>query len=169
MEEKAMLDISSELEALKCMTVGELQEKYLEVFGEPSRARNKPFLWKRIAWRLQALEEGDLSERARRRAQEIARDADIRIRPPRGTFGPQAPDCTEVRSFTPSHNRRLPLAGTVLIRKYQGKTIQVTVLEKGFEYEGDVYRSLSAIANVVTGAHWNGYGFFGLVKKGREK
>jgi Fic family protein len=53
-----MPNITIELEALKRMTVGDFQDKYLEVFGEPSRARHKTFLWKRIAWRLQALEEG---------------------------------------------------------------------------------------------------------------
>ncbi len=164
-----MLKIDQEVEKLKVMTVGELRERYLEAFGEPSRSRNKQFLWKRIAWRMQALEEGNLSERARQRARELARDADIRIRPPRGTFGPQAADRTSVRPFTPCHDRRLPLAGTVLTREYQGETVRVTVLEKGFEYDGQVYRSLTAAVNAITGSHWNGYGFFGLWTKEGKK
>lgn len=52
-------------------------EKYEEVFGEPTRAGNKDFLFKRIAWRIQSLAEGDLSERARRRADALARDAAV--------------------------------------------------------------------------------------------
>ena len=62
----------------------DLRETYHEVFGEETRSRHKEFLWKRIAWRLQANEEGDLSERAKRRAAELANDADIRVRVPAG-------------------------------------------------------------------------------------
>ena len=72
-----------EIEALSRMTVGQLRQKYLEVFGEESRSNHKQFLFRRIAWRIQALAEGGLSERARRRALEIANDADLRIRAPR--------------------------------------------------------------------------------------
>jgi hypothetical protein len=68
------------------MIVGELREKYLDVFGEETRSYHKEFLRKRIAWRIQARAEGDLSERARRRAEELADDADFRIRTPRDPF-----------------------------------------------------------------------------------
>lgn len=100
------LDIVHEVKVLKTMTVGELREKYREVFGEESRSWNKPFLWKRIAWRLQALAEGDLSERARRRAEELANDADLRIRPPKERLVSGTPEGrTVVRPFSPSHDR----------------------------------------------------------------
>src|SRR5688572_31223637 len=69
--------------ALGRMTVTQLRQKYLEVFGEPSRSGNRDFLFKRVAWRVQSLAEGGLSERARRRAEELARDADIRTTIPR--------------------------------------------------------------------------------------
>jgi len=75
-----------DIQALARMTVGQLKDKYLEVFGEETRSCHKGFLRKRIAWRLQALSEGDLSERARRRAAELANDADLRIRTPRDPF-----------------------------------------------------------------------------------
>lgn len=68
------LNVGKEIADLKQMTVRELREKYEAAFGEPTRAGNKDWLFKRIAWRLQALAEGDLTERARRRAQELARD-----------------------------------------------------------------------------------------------
>jgi len=71
------LDIGRELATLKQMSVRELREKYEAVFGEPTRAGNRDFLFKRIAWRIQSLAEGDLSERARRRADVLARDADL--------------------------------------------------------------------------------------------
>ena len=76
-----------EIDELSRMTVGQLRQKYLEVFGEESRSNHKQFLFRRIAWRIQALAEGGLSERARRRALEIANDADLRIRAPKTKFG----------------------------------------------------------------------------------
>ena len=83
-------DAKKEIEELSRMTVGQLRQKYLEVFGEESRSNHKQFLFRRIAWRIQALAEGGLSERARRRALEIANDADLRIRAPRTRFGQDA-------------------------------------------------------------------------------
>ena len=59
-------------------------------------------------------------------------------------------------------DRRLPIPGTVISKVYKGTIINVKVLDKGFEYDGRTYRSLSAIAGAVTGQHWNGYLFFGL-------
>jgi hypothetical protein len=59
-------------------------------------------------------------------------------------------------------DRRLPIPGTVISKVYKGTVIDVNVLDKGFEYDGKVYRTLSAIAGAVTGQHWNGYLFFGL-------
>ena len=64
--------IREEIEALRHMTVAQLKKKYTEVFGEETRSHHKHFLFRRIAWRIQALAEGGLSERARRRALEIA-------------------------------------------------------------------------------------------------
>jgi hypothetical protein len=61
-----------EIEVLSRMTVSQLRQKYLEVFGEESRSNHRQFLFRRIAWRIQALAEGGLSERARRRALEIS-------------------------------------------------------------------------------------------------
>ena len=77
------LDLHPELSALRRMSPAQLRDKYLEVFGEPSRSGNKDFLFKRVAWRIQSLAEGGLSARARRRAEELARDADVRLTMPR--------------------------------------------------------------------------------------
>lgn len=62
---------------------------------------------------------------------------------------------------------RLPKPGDVLSRSYKGREITVRVLEAGFEYEGRRFRSLSAIAEAVTGAHWSGLLFFGIVRQER--
>lgn len=158
-------NLNTEIAALKRMTPAQLREKYLEVFGEPSRSGNKDFLFKRIAWRIQSLAEGGLSERARQRAAELARDADIRVTMPRQPKeGSAASGRTVTRTLPPDagDGGRLPIPGTVLARKYRGRLIEVTVLPKGFEWEGEVYRSLSAVAKAVTGSHWNGFLFFGL-------
>src|SRR4051812_11804651 len=79
----AAIDVDKELAALMTMTPTQLRERYLAVFGEPTRSGNKEYLQKRIAWRIQSLAEGTLSERARRRAAELARDADLRVTMPR--------------------------------------------------------------------------------------
>ncbi len=141
------------------LSTRQLQAKYEEVFGEPPRSRHKTHLIKRIAWRLQALGEGDLSQRARRRAEELANDADLRLTAPASGEGEDRPPPPRRTS-----RQHLPRPGTVLTRIYRDRTIEVTVLVEGFAYEGQLYRSLSAVAKAVTGKHWNGYHFFGLWK-----
>src|SRR5580698_4637566 len=77
------VNVAKELAALRKMSMKELRSRYAEAFGETTNANNKQWLVKRIAWRLQAATEGDLSERARRRAAELANDADLRLSPPK--------------------------------------------------------------------------------------
>ena len=161
--------VSQQLAALSGMGVAALRQKYLEVFGEPSRSGNKAYLFKKLAWRIQSLAEGGLSERARRRAEELARDADVRTtvpRPPKATADAGARTVVLAAPSSAADGRdRIPIPGTVLTRTYRGKHVAVTVLADGtFEFEGQTYRSLSAIAKAVTGSHWNGYLFFGLTK-----
>ncbi len=140
------------------MGVRQLRRRYEKIFGEATAARHKTCLVKRIAWRTQALAEGDLSQRARCRAAELARDADLRMSLPRGhRLSTEAP---------PPRDRRLPMAGTLLARSYQGRLLEVTVLEEGFEHEGVIYGSLSATARAITGSHVNGFQFFRLGKYG---
>ena len=154
-----------EVQGLSRMTVGELRGKYLEVFGEETRSYHKEFLRKRIAWRIQSLAEGGLSERARRRAKELANEADLRTRAPRD---PVASGSAEVKARTatgrvsPSRDPRLPLPGTLLAREFQGRDVVVKVLDNGFEFDGHRYKSLSAIAQEVAGSKWNGFLFFGI-------
>ena len=150
------LNIAKEVADLEQMTVGQLQQRYVEVFGEPVRSRHKQYLIRRIAWRLQANAEGGLSERALRRAEELANIADVRVTPPRAA--PGATKATAPPAL--ATDRRLPPAGTALTRRYKGRTISVIVLPDGFEYDGERYRSLSAVAKAVTGSHMNGFRFF---------
>ena len=75
------------IEALQDLKIPALKKRYRELFGEESKSSNKQFLFRRIAYRLQANAEGDLNERARRRAADIADDRDLRVRAPKGIRG----------------------------------------------------------------------------------
>jgi hypothetical protein len=161
-EKNLGIQIREQIEALKRMTVRQLRERYQEVFGEESRSNHKQFLFRRIAWRLQAQAEGGLSERARRRALEIANDDDLRIRAPKGFDFDAAGGRCAYQNVPPSTDSRRPLPGAVLEREYKGRTIIVKVHADDFGYDGKRYRSLSAIAKEVTGTKWNGYLFFHL-------
>jgi hypothetical protein len=155
--------LRTEIEGLRHMTVGQLKEKYESVFGEASRSNHKQFLFRRIAWRIQANALGGLSECARRRALEIADDAGLRIRAPKDFLGADLdPARTSVARVVPTEDPRLPKPGAMLVRRYQGKDIVVRVRQDGFEYAGNVHRSLSSAVRAATGTHWNGFAFFGL-------
>jgi hypothetical protein len=163
------LKIGKELAAMRRMTGRELRQKYEAVFGEVCRSNHKEWLIKRIAWRIQANEEGDLSERARRRAEELAHDADLRLKPPvRRKPSPPAVRAGSAPAVS-SHDPRIPLPGSRLTRHYKGELLQVTVLDAGFEYEGENFRTLSAVAKAITGSHTNGYLFFRLNGKGARR
>jgi hypothetical protein len=163
-----------EIEKLRRASLAALREKFREVFQEEARSRHREHLFRRIAWRLQALAEGDLTERARRRAQEIAQDADLRKVAPRDFFTIEGATVQTTRADNRrEQDNRLPLPGALLRREWKGRTILVEVLAKGFRYENQPYSSLSAIAVAVTGTRWNGLAFFGLTRvagqKGKER
>ncbi len=158
------LDVDQEVAAMQRMNINQLREKFAEVFGEPTSGRHKQFLIKRIAWRMQANEYGGLSEHALHRAKDIANFAGPRLTAPRaGTSAARVATTTAVPKRR--SNGRMPSVGTILTRQYKGRTIEAQVLVDGFEYEGQRYTSLSAVAKAVTGAHWNGHLFFGLRKE----
>ena len=155
--------IRQEIESLRKLKLKELKLRFRELFGEDSPSSNQQHLFRRIAWRLQARSEGDLSERARQRAQQLAEDVDLRLRAPR-PFWRQLSNSGRGDSEIARRDPRLPAVGTVLHRSYQGRLIMVTVLEQGFLYNDQTYASLSAIAYRATGTRWNGFLFFGLMK-----
>jgi hypothetical protein len=161
-------DLGRKLAALETMTVPQLVRKYADVFGESTNGRNKVWLVRRIAWRMQANLHGGLSDAARARAAELANDADIRTTIPKDTptarpIEDEAPPPKVIKFVADS---RVPPPGTVLTRHYKGTDVRVTVRADGFEHDGTVYPSLSAVAKVVSGAHCNGFAFFQLTTKG---
>jgi len=153
------------IEALADLKIPALKKRYRELFGEESKSSNKQFLFRRIAYRLQANAEGDLNERARRRAADIADDRDLRVRAPKDFVARHDSGSGNIDRTRPSKDHRLPAPGTLLTRRVGDRQIVVKVLGDGFEYESRRYRSLSAIAREVTGTRWNGLLFFGLAAR----
>jgi hypothetical protein len=152
--ERALVDLDK-------LKVGELVEKYRDLFGKDTRTRNRPYLVRKIGWRIQERAKGGLSERAKARLAELAESAPLRQVAPR--------PAKRKEEVAPNDGRdpRLPKPGTVLRREYDGKEYAVTVHEADFEYRGKRYGSLSKIAKEITGTHWNGWLFFNLTTRKR--
>ncbi|MHC5054546.1 MAG: DUF2924 domain-containing protein [Planctomycetota bacterium] len=137
------------------MSSDELKDTWRTLFGTDPPAYNKPYLVKRLAYRLQELKHGGLSEAARDKMKAVLKEGDFdgNGRPP----GPRKRDGTT------------PVTGTRLVREWNGRRYEVTVAGEGFEYEGKLYRSLTGVTKAITGAHWNGPAFFGLRRKPSAK
>jgi len=161
--------VTAQIESLRGMTVADLKVKWRELYGEDTRSCNRIYLWRRLAWRVQELAYGGLSERAKARLAELSKDDDLRMLPPRRWQPPagNGEPTTAEAPRRPLRDPRLPKPGSTLSRAYRGHEIRVLVLEDGFEYEGRHYASLSALAREVTGQRWNGLLFFGLTKRDR--
>ena len=131
--------------ALKTMPAPELRRQWQQLFETPPPRYNRRFLESRLAYRLQELAYGGLKPETVRRLDQLGEQLDggnVLVRRRR------------------ADDR--PIAGTKLIREYQGVLHHVTVLQDGYEWEGRPYKSLSAIARAITGTRWNGLVFFGL-------
>ena len=159
--------ITVQTQRLGRMTVSELQQEHIRLYGKETKSRHKQQLFRRLSFRVQELAFGGLSERTKLRANEIANDIDARFLPPRKLNGSEdGPH--EILPVRVSSAGTHPAPGTIITREYRGEVHQVTVLEGGtFEYRGHVFRSLSGIAKAITGTVWSGPLFFGLRK--REK
>ena len=146
----------SEIMALKNAPVEELLRRYKELYGEDAAGTHKLYLWRKIAYRLQEREQGSLSAKANGRLKTLIEEYD--------PINNKALRPDKPVSWLPAStkDKRLPIPGTVITKEYKDTKYQVKVLEKGFEYNGKIYKTLSAIAKEITGAHWNGYLFFNL-------
>jgi hypothetical protein len=162
---KSAAALQRELCNLELMKAVQLKKRYEQLFGEPCRSCNKTYLVRRIAWRLQANAEGGLTERAKRRIEELADDAEVRLTPPKNRKTLMSNQPNDRKRITPAElgpDKRLPPKGSCIQRAYKGKVLQVSVLEDGFELDGKKYKTLSAIAKDITGSHMNGFRFFKL-------
>ena len=174
-EMRRLDDMPSQLAALETMNVPALAEKYRELYGEPTRSRNRAYLKKRLAWRIEASFQGDLSQGAIARIQQLGDQLperwQMRLGQPASEPAAAGDAATKLdaalsTATTEPRDPRVPPVGTVVRRVFDGKTHEVTVCVEGFEYEGRRYKTLSAIANQIAGSRWNGFLFFGLKKRG---
>ncbi len=154
-----MKDIAKEIESLREMSTAELVERYEELFGKPPRSKHREHLWKRCAWKVQERSYGGLSEVAKRKLEELIAEIDLplpeRTRTVSGALsGPQRPSD--------------PRLGTIVTRQWKGREIRARRHEGGWECDGVVYRSLSAVARAITGSRWNGRLFFNLTERKRK-
>jgi hypothetical protein len=141
--------ILAQIAALKEKSTAELRAMWRELFDREPPVLGRRYLEDRLAFRVQELHYGGLSDRARRKLDALADQLE-----------PKA-----ARRRDPAR----PIAGTQLRRQWQGTEHVVTVREHDFEYGGRPYRSLSAIAREIAGSRWNGWTFFGLRRHGTAK
>lgn len=158
--EPAMTDRERELQDLRRLSVPDLCARYEAVYGLPPRVRHRVWLWKRIAWRLEERRCGGLSRVAQARLEQLIAEIDIPLPEKAGGVAGAPPPS----SPKPAE----PVDGTTLVRDYKERQIAATRVDGGWEYEGEVYGSLSAVATAVTGSKWNGRLFFGLTGRGAK-
>ncbi len=137
--------VLARLAALKTMPTPELKNQWRDLFETEPPPYNRRFLESRLAYRIQELAFGGLKPATIERLKALGEQLD----------GGKV----DVRSNR-FDNR--PIAGTRLIREWQGVEYTVTVLHDGYEWQGRPYQSLSAVARAITGTRWNGWAFFGL-------
>jgi len=140
-------EIEKEIALLSYQETAYLRDMWQSYFDGPPPKFNKSTLVNRLAYRMQELEYGGLPQDIKNRLYDAA------------------------NGKNPKRKQLVtrPVSGTKLIREYDDKEHHVTVLAKGFEYQGTVYKSLSGIAFKITGTRWNGNGFFGLIRSVKDK
>jgi len=137
--------VLAQLAALKDAPASALKTKWRALFDTQPPPYNRRFLESRLAYRIQELAYGGLKKETVERLRVLAKEYDVKV-------GGRS----QIRSD------RLPIAGTRLVREWQGIQHCVTVRGDDFEYQGRPYKSLSAVAREITGVRWNGWVFFGL-------
>ena len=136
--------IPARLAALKTASTADLKAQWRDLFDTEPPPFNRSYLESRLAYRIQELAHGGLKPDTLRRLEKLGEQVSGR-----GTARRKRQD-------------RMPMAGTRLVREWQGVEHTVTVTGDGFEWQGRPYKSLSAIAGAITGTRWNGPLFFGL-------
>ena len=140
-------NIIGKVATLPTLKNDDIKKLWQELFDEPAPRKKRDYLIPRLAWRIQELAYGGLTDEALERINRLVRSKE---------------------PIKPSSNRiRRPAIGTKLIREYQGVEHHVTVVRNGFEYQNRTYRSLSHIAREITGTRWSGPLFFGLNRSGK--
>lgn len=167
MKKPQQLNIGQLENELNHLPMRELRQRFAASYGYTTQTRHRQHIIHRLLWAAQRDAFGDIGENALMRAMKIADDRDARERFPQPglTSAGKQEQTSRTVPYKPE-NEMIP--GTVLCREYQGETIRVLVLENGFEWNGEIYKSLSATARAITGTRWNGRLFFGLTKGGEK-
>lgn len=153
-----MKSMAEDLERLRQLALPELSERYEELFGKPPRVKKRAWLSKRVAWKLEEKRLGGLSQAAKRSLEALMSEIDLPLRPCRH------------RGALSGHRRAAEYKlGTVFARTWHGRQVRAVAVEGGFEYDGKIYRSLSAVAKAVTAQHWSGPLFFNLRERKRAR
>lgn len=142
--------VLKQVSEIQRLSLAELRERWRALFGTDPPAYRRAYMVKRLSYRLQELAHGGISDGARARLRDEAERLD-----PGGARAPK-------------RQAGMPVPGTMLVREWHGERHEATVTEGGFEYRGRPYRSLTAVAQAITGQHWNGRLFFGLRKPERR-
>jgi hypothetical protein len=145
--------VLQQLAELEEMSMPELKKKWRELNATEPPASKRQYLLRRLAYRIQEILLGGLDDATRERLEQIARN------------DPMACIAATTKKKKPQGEL---VPGTRLLRRWRGIHYEVTVVEGGFEYGGQVHRSLTAVAKVITGSKWNGKVFFGLTKARRK-
>jgi hypothetical protein len=146
MSRKAIDDaaLEAEIGRLPDLSLLELRNRWKTLFGHPApKSLRRNFLARAVAYQMQVEVYGGLSVATKRRLREIANA--VRNGDANAVLG-----SSRIKT------------GTQMIRQWQGATHTVTALADGFEWNGRTYKSLSAVANAITGTNWNGFAFFGI-------
>jgi len=153
-------NVEIKITAITKLNAEELQKVYKELFpGESKFSHNRRYLVRKICHRMQELEFGSISVRALHRIQELIDKYDpINNKAVR----PDMDALNQNFSNRPFRDKRLPIPGSRIIRVYKGRRLEIKVLERGFEFDGKVYKSLSAVVHMITGSNWNAFDFFKL-------
>lgn len=130
----------AQISALPDMHIQELEIMWNNVFDTPPANKNKTYMIRKLAWRIQEMTYGGLSEDTKARLKKLQKNPSLGSKKKTG----------------------MPPVGTQFVREHDGEEHRVMVLEDGFEYRGCKYRSLSEIARLITGTRWSGPKFFGL-------
>ena len=149
--------ILQQISILNSMELDALGQKYAELFGgEKPNSPSIDHIRRKIAHRIQEKAYGGLSDEFKNKLKQFIRAYD--------PINNKALRQNGASQTTKDHRRdkRLPIPGAIISKIYKGTTLNVKVMDKGFEYDGKTYRTLSSIATAITGQHWNGYLFFGL-------
>lgn len=163
---------TTQISKLRKMDLAELQAEYERVFEKPSKSRNREWLFKVIAKKIQDNIEPESANKPVALPTLIAkfeRKKKTRSRNVTKKTAAKRSDGKKTRTKAiGERDPRLPKAGTILTREWHGKKYLVKVLDSGFEYGGKPYRSLSAVAKTISGQIVNGYLWFDLIPKAEK-